>query len=131
MRCISFALIAALLVGCGNNQTSDFKPPAAAAREALTQGLTAWQAGAAAGAIPAPASGQPMVQFVDFQWTAGKRLKNFTIVDEPPTLQDSTHKFLARLEVEGEPPADTEYYINGIDPVWVLRDKDYQQSSMQ
>jgi hypothetical protein len=131
MRNLILLLLLTLLLGCGNNQTSDYKPPEAAARDALTRGLTAWKDGGAAGALPAPATGQPAVQFVDYQWTAGKRLKNFTVVDQTPTLQDSTHKFLVRLEVEGEQSVDAEYYINGIDPLWILRDKDYQQASMQ
>jgi hypothetical protein len=120
-----------LFLGCGNNQTSDYKPPETVAREALIRGLTAWKEGKTAGELSAPAMGQPAVQFVDYQWNAGKRLKNFTLADEPPTLQDSTRKFRVRLEVEREQPTDAEYYINGIDPLWILRDKDYHQASMQ
>jgi hypothetical protein len=131
MRNLTLLLLLASLLGCGNNQASDYKPHETAAREALTRGLTVWKEGGTAGELPALESGEPVVQFVDYQWTTGKRLKNFTLLDETPTLQDSTLKFRVRLEVEGSQPTDTEYYINGIDPLWILRDKDYHQSSMQ
>lgn len=131
MRNLTLLLLLTLLLGCGNNQTSDYKPPEAGAREALTRGLTAWKEGGKAGTLPSPGGGQPAVQFVDYQWTAGKRLKSFTVVEETAAVEGSTHKFRVRLEMEGEPPSDAEYYVNGIDPLWIMRDQDYQHSSMQ
>lgn len=39
--------------------------------------------------------------------------------------------FRVELELAGEKPQTAEYYVVGIDPLWVMRDRDYQQTSMQ
>jgi hypothetical protein len=131
MRYLLFLIVLSLAMGCGNRSLSDYEPAETSARETLVAGLTAWQEGKPAGTLPSVAKGQPTVQFADFQWTANKKLKTFKVLEEAPTLEGSTHKFRAHLEIEGESPQDVDYYIVGIDPLWIMRDRDYQQSSMQ
>jgi hypothetical protein len=130
MRLYAPLIIATLLVcGCGKSE-SDYKPSPTAARDALIAGLTAWQEGKAAGDL-ASAQGPPVIHFADFQWTAGKRLTSFRLLDEAPTLEGSTQMFRIELELAGEKPQTAEYYVVGINPLWIMRDRDYQQSSMQ
>jgi hypothetical protein len=127
---ITSLVAAVFLCGCGNSE-SDYKPSPTSAHDALTTGLTAWTEGKPAGELPAAAKGQPAIHFADYQWTAGKRLAKFQVLDESPTLEGSTHMFRVQLELAGEPPQQAEYYIVGIDPLWVMRDRDYRQTSMQ
>ena len=119
-----------LIAGCGSRTEGDYKPSRTAARDALAAGLTAWKEGKAAADV-ASAKGSPVVHFADFQWTARKRLTNFRLLDETPTLEGSTQIFRVELELAGEKPQSVEYYVVGIDPLWVMRDRDYQQTSMQ
>jgi hypothetical protein len=118
-----------LACGCGKTE-SDYQPSPTAAHDALTAGLTAWKEGKAPADL-ASAPGPPVVRFADYQWTAKKRLANFRLLDETPTLEGSTQKFRVELELAGEKPQTTEYYVVGIDPLWIMRDRDYQQTSMQ
>lgn len=131
MRYLLLLIGILLTIGCGGRSQNDYRPAETSAREALVAGLTAWQEGKPAGSLPPAAKGQPTIQFADFQWTAGKKLKTYKVLDETPTQEGGAHKFRAHLEVEGENPQDVEYYIVGIDPLWIMRDRDYQQSSMQ
>src|SRR5689334_17184381 len=104
MRYWMLLIVVLFLSGCGGNSESSFKPPETSAKDALNAGLTAWSEGKAAGTLPAPAKGKPTIQFVDFQWTAGKKLKSFKVLEETPTLEASTHTFQVELQVEGEQP---------------------------
>jgi len=121
----------ALVCGCGGNTEGDYKPAETTARDALAAGLTAWKEGKPAGELPAAEQGAPAIRFSDFQWAAGKKLKDYRILDESPTLEGSTQMFHVQIEVAGEKAQNTEYYVVGIDPLWVMRDRDYRQTSMQ
>jgi len=124
-------LILGTLLACGCSKTeSDYKPTAIAARDALTAGLNAWKEGKAATDLVS-AQGPPVVHFADYQWSGGKRLSNFRVLDEAPKLEGSTQMFHVELELAGEKPQAVEYYVVGIDPLWIMRDRDYQQTSMQ
>jgi hypothetical protein len=131
MRSLLLILIASLLLGCGGRQHADYKPSETIARDALMAGLTAWSKGKPAGALPPKKQGQPTIQFSDFQWTAGKKLSSFKLLDETPTLQESTQIFKVHLELAGEKPQDVEYFVVGIDPLWVMRDKDHRSGNME
>lgn len=124
-------LIIGTLAACGCGKTeSDYKPTSNVARDALTAGLNAWKEGKAAADL-ASAQGPPVVHFADYQWSAGKRLTSFRLLDETPTLEGSTQVLRVELELAGEKPQAAEYYVVGIDPLWIMRDRDYQQTSMQ
>ena len=115
--------------GCGKTE-SDYKPTVTVARDVLTAGLAAWKEGEAATEW-ASTQGPPTVHFTDFQWSQGRKLINFQLLEEEPTLEGSTQRFRAELELAGEKPQQAEYYVVGIDPLWIMRDRDYQQTSMQ
>jgi hypothetical protein len=119
-----------LACGCGGKTENDYKPTATAARDALSAGLTAWKEGKGAADVAA-ASGPPVIRFADYQWTGGKKLASFRVLEETPTLEASTQRFRVELELAGEKPQAVEYYVVGIDPLWIMRDRDYQQTSMQ
>ena len=128
--CLPLTIVALCVCGCGRSE-SDYKPSPTAARDTLTAGLTAWQEGKPAGDLPPAGKGQPQVHFVDYQWSAGKRLASFKMLDETPALDGSTQMFRVELELAGEKPQEAKYYVVGIDPLWVMRDRDYEQTSMQ
>jgi hypothetical protein len=130
MRYWVLLLLSILALGCSKSH-SDYKPSPTAARDALAAGLTAWSQGKPAGELPAAAAGQPRIHFADFQWSSGKRLQSFKLLEDTPTLKDSTQVFKVHLELAGEKPQDAEYYVVGIDPLWVMRDRDYRQTSME
>jgi hypothetical protein len=124
-------MIIVVLLACGCGKTvNDYKPTPTAARDALTEGLIAWKEGKSAADL-ASAKEPPIVRFADYQWSGGKRLTSFRILDEEPTLEGSTQMFRVELELAGEKPQAAEYYVVGIDPLWIMRDRDYQQTSMQ
>jgi hypothetical protein len=124
-------MIIATLLACGCGKTvNDYKPTPTAARDALTEGLTAWKEGKSAADL-ASSQEPPVVRFADYQWSGGKRLTSFRLLDEEPTLEGSTQMFRVELELAGETPQAAEYYVVGIDPLWIMRDRDYQQTSMQ
>jgi hypothetical protein len=130
MRLFVPLIIAAPLVcGCGKT-VNDYKPTPTAARDALAAGLTAWKEGKSSADL-ASAQGPPVIRFADFQWSEGKRLTSFRLLDETPTLEGSTQMFRVELELSGAKPQSAEYYVVGIDPLWIMRDRDYQQMSMQ
>jgi hypothetical protein len=123
---LTVASVLTCITGCGRSH-SDYKPSATSARDALSAALTAWSEGKA----PVQATSKPAVQFGDFQHSAGKRLKSFALLEQEPTLKGSTQVFRVHLELEGEKPQDVEYYVVGIDPLWILRDRDFRQTSME
>src|SRR5262249_45695911 len=110
---------------------SDYKPTADVARDALKAGLSAWSEGKRPEDVTAASPGKE-TRMSDFQWTAGKRLKRFRLLDDNPTLQASPQMFRVQLELEGSPSQDVEYYVVGKQPaLWVWRDRDYRALSME
>ena len=96
------------------------------ARTALTAALTAWQSGQAKpGKIES--AGQP-VQVADKAWEAGAKLKEFEIVK---ALEgDSPRKFQVKLTLEkATAPQEVVYVVVGKNPLWVLREAEYQRDS--
>jgi hypothetical protein len=131
MRSISAIalLLTPLLLGCGPKE-SDYRPTPDAARTALTEALQGWTQGKKMNERAPDAKG-PQHNCVDFQWTAGKRLKSFSLLDENPTLMASTQMFRVRLELEGEQPQEVEYYVVGKGDFWIMRDRDYRTLGME
>jgi hypothetical protein len=114
-----------VLVAAGCSATDDpgrFYPPEDRARQALDAALTAWQQGAAPGTVPGTAN--PRVEFVDSHNGPGRRLKAYTVLGLAPG--DGPRVFTVQLALDG-PAAEVRarYYVIGIDPVWVIRQEDY------
>lgn len=124
-----FATSTSVLAGCSGSSPESFKPDTTQAREALEKTLEAWKASQAAGEIGSLSEGGPKINAVDSDWTAGKRLASYEITGERPA-ESGSQPFSVKLQYEKvAQPVEAVYYVIGKDPVWVFRDKDYQQSS--
>ena len=109
--------------GCGGSDDPQrYFPPDDRARRALEAALTAWQQGAARGTVPGAAD--PVVQFVDSHDGPGRRLKAFAVLGLAPG--DGPRVVTVQRSLDG-PPAEVRarYYVVGVDPVWVIRQEDY------
>jgi hypothetical protein len=117
------AVLAVCGAGCGprGNPAERYVPSAEAAREALTEALTAWQADRA----PASVAGGAAVQLVDRQRQDGRKLRSFAVLGEVPG--EGPRCFAVRLAL-GDPEEEkrVRFVIVGTDPVWVFRHEDYQ-----
>jgi hypothetical protein len=118
--------IAAAASGCGRKD-SDYLPAADAAKQSLLAALTAWSEGKP----PSSSDTTPKRQFADFQQAAGKRLKSFRLLDEQSTVEASNQVFRVEIVVEGHRTEEVKYHVVGIDPLWIIRDRDFKQASME
>jgi hypothetical protein len=115
------------LAGCNKQATVEsFTPKGDVAKDALTAGLTAWQNGR-----PKPGlieNTKPAVQIIDPAWEAGSKLKSFEI--GPAAAGDSPRKFPVKLFFEGAAaPEEITFYVVGKDPLWVMREQEYNRNS--
>lgn len=125
--CLLTLVALAACVGCARTSES-YVPAGDAARAGLERALAKWQSGGAAGRIEPTASGQTALQAVDRDWTAGKKLASYEIVAELPR-DDGPRKFSVKLTMVGAAPIDVTYYVVGQDPLWIFRDRDYEQTT--
>lgn len=115
------------IAGCGGGRTAtDYIPQADRAKEALTVALNAWKDGKQpdpAGKLP---SG-PTVKAVDMDWSEGQKLTSYEIVREIPAEPTGPRKYAVKLTTSTGTAAEVTYFIVGIDPIQVFRDKDYER----
>jgi hypothetical protein len=108
------------LLGCSRGDHQRYVPASALAREALTASLESWAAGEQ---TPRLASGQPGLQFAD-SLRARRNLERFEIVGELP-IQDG-RRFEVQLHLRNPAGSEkAEYIVLGIDPLWIIRQEDY------
>ncbi|MFN0051160.1 MAG: hypothetical protein ACKV0T_03160 [Planctomycetales bacterium] len=109
--------------GCGGNSEKSYIPSDDAARSALQAALGAWQGGQAKpGAIT---TAKPTVQVSDPVWEAGTKLSSFEI---KPLEGESPRRFSVKLVLEGA--ADSQevvYVVFGKDPLWVVREEEFNR----
>src|SRR4029077_6422511 len=119
-------LCSLVLLGCTHKTNEDFIPAPDNARSALEKALQSWKAGQPVGRVAG--ASKPGIEVVDSEWKSGKRLLDFTIIQE-----DSEHgnnrSFTVRLTPAKGPPREVKYVIVGIDPLWIYRDTDFQKLS--
>jgi hypothetical protein len=121
-------LSACVAAGCGSHSPESYKTEESRAREALAASLEAWKGGKPVGPIGA-LSGGPKVQAIDSDWTAGKKLASYEIGEESPGADSMARRFSVKLTYEKQTqPIQAEYHVVGVDPILVVRDKDYTQS---
>lgn len=123
------ALLGGVLSGCGSVKEAEARyiPPSELAEEALRSSLEAWKAGGEPGKVGLPLR---RVMVADSHRRLGQSLKDYSIVGEAPL--DGGRRFVVRLsfvssDTAGEPVEDerARYLIVGIDPLWVIRQEDY------
>lgn len=120
---VALAVLTAFAAGCGSDLPDHYTPPAATAQQALTAVLEAWKAGQAE---PSMELADPPVrlQVADSYRRAGQRLAGFEILGE--ISADGPRSYSVRLALENPSAVEeTRYYLMGIDPLWIFRDKDY------
>jgi hypothetical protein len=132
---LSLALLALLgsfaVSGCGPKRVaSDYVPAASQARQALEQMLASWQRGETDKPEFQLSGGGPRVQIIDKEFKAGKKLLQSEIVSEKPTQPNGPRQIAVKLTFEGsDSPVEATYFVVGIDPLLIFRDKEYEQAS--
>ena len=123
MRCRALLMIVmAGLAGCGGGSAP--LPSANDAHQALQTSLEAWKAGKPATSLAAE---KPSIEFVDFEWKAGKALTEFSLGQEAPGQGVQT--LSASLTIKGESgPKEVNFMILGLDPMRIFRDEDYSRA---
>ena len=117
-----FLTMLAALAGCGGGSAP--LPSANDARQALQTSLDAWKAGKPASSLAAE---KPSIEFVDFEWKAGKALTEFSLGQEAPGQGVQT--LSATLTLKGEPgPKEVKYMVLGLEPMRIFRDEDYNRA---
>lgn len=117
-----FALLAALVVGCGRTS-----PPApadpAAARDALRSALEAWRKGEAPDSLK---SHRPPVYVTDPEWRSGLRLAEYQVQDDAPWGADLRCRVVLSLaDGQGRTWPKAAVYAVGTSPaVTVSREED-------
>ena len=124
-RAISWLAFFTLLAGCSSQATVEsFHPDQDLARGALETALTTWQNGQEKPGLIETT--EPAVQVTDPAWEAGSKLKSFEITVLPG---DTPRKFSVKLSLEGAAaPEEITYVVVGKDPLWVMRDSEYNRS---
>lgn len=122
-------LVVAVLVvaGCGGNTEKSFHPPAATSRDALTGALDTWKEGREKpGSID---DFTPTLQVAEPSWADGRKLQSYEIVGEEQ-LPDGPQKFIVKLTLTDVPePQTVTYVVIGKDPIWIMREEEYQRPS--
>src|SRR5688572_7920063 len=87
----------ALVSGCGSaTNTASYVPSEQSGRDALTAALNAWKAGQKPERIE---GATPAIQPMDFQWTEGKKLRDFEVLEE--LAGEGPRQFRVKLTLEG------------------------------
>jgi hypothetical protein len=119
---------ALIFAGCGKPSAQDFVPAETSARQALEGALDAWKKGSPPKQFEL-AEGVN-VQPQDAQWQAGKRLTSYTIVEEMTPSEHGPRRFAVKLAVAGiKAEQNVVFFVLGKDPIWVLREEDYNRAS--
>jgi hypothetical protein len=125
LSALGLAALLAASPGCRPAGHERFVPAERSAREALESALGAWQRGEPHGPVP---GASPAIQFVDTHHKPGQRLKSFAVLSLAPG--EGPRVFTVRLALDG--PAEevrVRYVVLGLDPVWVLRQEDYDMTA--
>jgi len=134
---VVLSAVVLMAAGCQESEEAPPIPQSEVARQALVRALEGWQQGLPAGETLA---GAPEVQAFDFQWQGGQQLLAFEIRNELPA--DGPKQFAVLLTLGGAAPGankkpgaglpgqqSASYFVLGSDPVFVYRDRDFEQVS--
>jgi hypothetical protein len=113
-----------IALGCGG--AGSRVPPEDAARAALDAALDSWKGGAKAGEVRKVPPGLAAVRAVDSDWSAGRKLAAYEIVGQTGDGSGPV-RIDVKLTLRNQPPRKAAYFVVGQEPLWVFRDKDYQQ----
>jgi hypothetical protein len=124
-RLVAICLAASCAWGCadGRSGSQRYVPSVPTAQRALEAVLSAWKAGEPVGPIrltdPALNLGVD-----DANRRPGQKLVDYEILGE--VAAEGPRSFAVRLSLDGpREELDVRYYLVGIDPLWVMRQEDY------
>ncbi len=130
-RTLALISMSIATAGCGGggSSVSSYHPKGSIAKAALTAALDAWKSGQPKpGSIP---NQKPAIEVQDSVWDSGRKLKSFEIGEEQ-TTKEGPPRFSVELTYRDKPETDkSDYVVIGKDPLWVMRDKDFQKMSGQ
>ncbi len=110
--------------GCSRVQNQ--VPSAVEGKEALAAALNAWKNGQPAGKVDTTS---PPVEVVDADWSQGKKLAGYEILEEMPRM-DGRRSFKVRLDfLDPSATREVNYVVSGISPLWVFREEDFNGMS--
>ena len=118
------------ITGCGSGSSvTSFHPQGSVAKTALTTALDAWKSGQEKpGSITTQ---KPAIEVQDSVWGSGRKLKSFEVGEEQ-AAKDGPPRFTVELTFADKPETEkTDYVVVGKDPLWVMREKDFQKMSGQ
>jgi hypothetical protein len=124
LLCAAASLL--FVAGCGGRSTSDYVPDGNHAKQALTLSLDAWKNGGQADPAGKLPSGQT-VKAVDMFWNEGQKLSNYEIIRELPATGTDPRQIVVKLTDASGTSVEATYFVVGIDPIQVYRDKDYSR----
>jgi hypothetical protein len=102
-----------------------YKPASALARSSLISALNAWKSGASTGRVPET---KPVVYVIDTERPKEPALVDIEVISETPA--PTARCFNARLTfADMDQPVLTRFYLFGIDPIWIYRQKDFDMLS--
>lgn len=121
---LAAALVLPGLAAC--RRTSGYEryvPSVERAEEALAEVLAAWQRGEPAG--PLELKSAPIkIEVADSTRRPGQRLVDYDLLGE--VSGEGPRTFVVRLKLDNpEEVQEVRYYLVGVDPLWVMRQQDY------
>jgi hypothetical protein len=126
-RCRPLLLILLIVVpvGCGGSSHTKYIPAADAAKQALQTSLEKWKSGDAYGPIT---GGEVDIDFQDARWQTKKKLESYEILGEEKSGGPKVYNVKMKLDEDKE-EKEVKYYVFGVDPLHVFRDKDYDKAT--
>jgi hypothetical protein len=115
----------ALLLSYGRTPSDErFIPPEDEARAALETALTTWREGNGLGSLRLEI-GPPAIQVIDSFRRSGQLLRSFEVLGRTST--EGPHRFAVRLLLDRpREEKNVRYVIVGDDPLWVVREEDFE-----
>ncbi len=115
------------LGGCKHRSASEFTPSSDKARTALDVALKSWKDGQQPGTVAG--TSKPVVQIVDSDWSDGRKLTSYEIVNDEAPAGLGPRTFTVRLTTDNGKAREVKYMVVGIDPLLIYRDVDYDKLS--
>ena len=129
-RSLSAIFMLLTITGCGGGSSvTSYHPKASVAKTALITALDAWKSGQEKpGSITTQ---KPAIEVQDSVWGSGRKLKSFEVGEEQ-AAKDGPPRFTVELTFADKPETEkADYVVVGKDPLWVMREKDFQKMSGQ
>ena len=120
-------LIFLLHSGCAPDPGQRFVPTATDARQAVETALSTWKSGTKHGTISSSSS-KVKIDVYDARWhDEKKKLESYRLIKE--ITGKPLPQFEVQMKLQGKPEETTIYLVNGIDPLQVYRESDFNKAN--